>query len=1602
MSVSRRTLSLSANAKAVSGSKFKNIYGETWNVNTWIRNVHPNIGNEPIIQVSSKFYGIPWKSNGDGLMYVGIMNKAERISDKPYLIKAHNQQITTFEFSPFHERMLCTGSRDCSIKIWDIMPDGLTNDMSEAKVNIQEEKRITNVTFHPYADNLLASSCMDGTVKVYDITEPNEEVIKVNNGAAEVLTLNWEGCYGENFMTISKDFMYRLYDPRVSSEAITSYGVAETVKGLKGVFIEGSDYIVVSGFSKKGERTISLFDQRKQGIISKSIIDNQPSPLSIYYDNNNNLIYLTGRGNQIFTYEVQGTNLVNLGKTNIQEGIFGSAFVPQRLYDVKKCEIGRFVLLNSKCDTLYNVSFSLPRKEGKTIYQEDLYENVFSGVPEYTAREWLIPQTQEDNTKKRRSSQQGGSKRNSRRRSSVSLKPEHMKSIYEIGIEEGGKSKIQEKLEKYNLTQGKKMKKLKLSGGIEEIERGWIWNSYIKRWCEMNEKYVMIFNNRDDPVPAIIINILKITGFNRTEEIEGKVGIVIEIDEESEEVIKGKLKKKYVYFVNSQKEAEEWQTTFEILQENAEEIEEEKQEKQETKEVKEEEKTQREIEGLLYCIKPTMFSTIKHRYFYIEKGILYSQNITWWTEEATGNSEMECFLNRVIHLSKTEGIFPKSYGKNTFQLTSKGNVIHLACKNEEELEKWMNACTPNNLKGEEADEELEDFRRTPAQDEMEYYFKGIFGGYSKIIFTLVANEIFIFKNRTDSTPILKIYLKDIENIDINEDKGEMSIEMKEKGNKHEFKTEECKAWKEEIMERKKRTRDIMNELGIRGNILTNDNEINEEYIQEQSNLGEEYFTDFKKLIEGEPTLLIQIKGRRRLRSYVIELKQKELNPWNSYVLLCKEGIYVWRGQYSPKVNRSKAEELARRISEKERDKCKVILLTHGKDDRETDMWKKIGCQPTKFNPDNKEEKEGNNKSTEEQDKEEPEIIRIYRIVHNEKNEKNPLSVRMIYEHGNTTLPPKEILKEGTVNIISTSTEIYVWQSVTSTINCRKIGNIIGNELRKRNKPIIMVKINQNGENILFKEKFSNYPGTLPIQMGGIENKKMTKEVEHKPQKKIETMILEMKEKKISNFTEIILNVNGKMIFNNLKEGTYIIKRIEEHNTVEYPKELYGHFFSKEAFLIQYTFYPEGSEKAQHILYFWQGRDASLMDMGTLAHKVVETSGTVETSVQVRVVQGKEPKEFLKIFKGKFIVHLGGYSEYYDKRPEIYEIRGREEYLCKAVQMPISYQLEEKGKGMKLMPGSIYVFKTIKGIEVIEGKDSNEEEKKMVKMMEQEFKLPLSYNQEICKKIIGGNIEFIEGVEKSKENYHQIRLFKFTFWVTSVDIEEIEQPSQNDFNKEEVFLVDAGKLWLWFGSKAINETKRFSLQFALKCAEERGLKEVKIEQENEESMEFRALFEAWSDTNLLRKNNLRQNYPVCQKKEIELITQVIDGTFNEIDPALKNEISVEGKRVRSIKNPSEAIEIDGIEVDQSIIFPRIEKRSKVTEMDAKEMFDEYCRTRYTYAELITKPRPFGVDKSILETYLSDEEFQEVFGVSREEFYKMKPWCRDKLKHSVYLY
>ena len=97
-----------------------------------------------------------------------------------------------------------------------------------------------------------------------------------------------------------------------------------------------------------------------------------------------------------------------------------------------------------------------------------------------------------------------------------------------------------------------------------------------------------------------------------------------------------------------------------------------------------------------------------------------------------------------------------------------------------------------------------------------------------------------------------------------------------------------------------------------------------------------------------------------------------------------------------------------------------------------------------------------------------------------------------------------------------------------------------------------------------------------------------------------------------------------------------------------------------------------------------------------------------------------------------------------------------------------------------------------------------------------------------------------------------------------------------------------------------------------------------------------------------------------------------------------------------------ITIGKVQIDRSLIFPQIENREKITEEDAQELLNTYSVKEYTYSELITKPRPYGVDTSRLESYLSDKEFIQVFGMNREEFNKLKGWQKDKLKHAAYLY
>eukprot|EP01136_Pigoraptor_vietnamica_P033761 Opistho-1_new@96934 len=68
----------------------------------------------------------------------------------------------------------------------------------------------------------------------------------------------------------------------------------------------------------------------------------------------------------------------------------------------------------------------------------------------------------------------------------------------------------------------------------------------------------------------------------------------------------------------------------------------------------------------------------------------------------------------------------------------------------------------------------------------------------------------------------------------------------------------------------------------------------------------------------------------------------------------------------------------------------------------------------------------------------------------------------------------------------------------------------------------------------------------------------------------------------------------------------------------------------------------------------------------------------------------------------------------------------------------------------------------------------------------------------------------------------------------------------------------------------------------------------------------------------------------------------------------------------------------------------------------DVIAEYKQEVYRYEELLGETLPVGVDPRKLETYLSSDEFESVFGMKRAQYDQLPQWKRDNLKKSACLY
>jgi len=84
------------------------------------------------------------------------------------------------------------------------------------------------------------------------------------------------------------------------------------------------------------------------------------------------------------------------------------------------------------------------------------------------------------------------------------------------------------------------------------------------------------------------------------------------------------------------------------------------------------------------------------------------------------------------------------------------------------------------------------------------------------------------------------------------------------------------------------------------------------------------------------------------------------------------------------------------------------------------------------------------------------------------------------------------------------------------------------------------------------------------------------------------------------------------------------------------------------------------------------------------------------------------------------------------------------------------------------------------------------------------------------------------------------------------------------------------------------------------------------------------------------------------------------------------------------------------------YPASKRSHPPAQVPVMSVLQDYLPKVYSYEELLQDPLPPGVDSTRLEHYLTEEEFEKVFKMTRSEFVLIPAWKADKIKQDVGLF
>jgi len=376
----------------VRASKYRHVYADAPKQSDRWENIRLSTSNGEgnFIKANTKFVAVPLAGGGGPVGIFELNGGGGKISPTHPSLSCHKSPVLDFDFNPFHEHMIATGSEDQTVKVIGIPPDGMTDHVTEPLVDLQGHmKKVTLLKWHPTAQNIIASVSADHTVKVWDVESGDSGAICTDDSNEALRQdINWNHT-GSVYATSCRDKAVRIFDPREGATVAEILNVHEGARSTKLTYLGSRGTLLTVGFTKQSHRQIKIWDPRNlEQPIKTEAVDQGTGTMIPHFDEDTNILYLAGKGDgNIRYYEVidENPHIFKLSEYRTNVPAKGVAFVPKRGLKHMKCETMRILKLTS--NAIEPLSFTVPRKS--EAFQEDLFPPTFAGLPAMSSAEWL-------------------------------------------------------------------------------------------------------------------------------------------------------------------------------------------------------------------------------------------------------------------------------------------------------------------------------------------------------------------------------------------------------------------------------------------------------------------------------------------------------------------------------------------------------------------------------------------------------------------------------------------------------------------------------------------------------------------------------------------------------------------------------------------------------------------------------------------------------------------------------------------------------------------------------------------------------------------------------------------------------------------------------------------------------------------------------------------------------------------------------------------------------------------------------------------------------------------------------------------------------------